>query len=95
MTDVAPNPELDQVHAQLLQVDKVLQREMAKEAQMDQLMTRLNLVHQQLLATWSGPPYMAGVGALQALAARVAPKKAQKKPKPKPKAGVCTYCMLR
>ena len=62
----------------------MLQREMAKEAQMDQLMTRLNLVHQQLLASWSGPPYM---GALQALAARGAPKKAQKKPKPKPKAG--------
>ena len=44
----APTPELDQVHAQLLQVDKVLQREMAKEAQMDQLMTRLTLVHQYL-----------------------------------------------
>ena len=46
--ETAPTPELDQVHAQLLQVDKVLQREMAKEAQMDQLMTRLTLVHQYL-----------------------------------------------
>ncbi|CAK9091284.1 Hypothetical protein SCF082_LOCUS43010 [Durusdinium trenchii] len=40
MTDVTPNPELEQVHLQLLQVDKVLQREMAKEVQMDQLMAR-------------------------------------------------------
>lgn len=52
MTEVPPNPELDQVHAQLLQVDKVLQREMAKEAQMDQLMARLTQVHQQFFNTW-------------------------------------------
>ncbi|CAJ1446683.1 unnamed protein product [Effrenium voratum] len=52
MTDLAPNPELDQVHLQLLQVDKVLQREMAKEAQMDQLMARLTVVQQQLMTIW-------------------------------------------
>merc|ERR1740138_1976386 len=35
MTENAPNPELEQVHAQLMQVDKVMQREMDKERQMD------------------------------------------------------------
>merc|ERR550537_508684 len=33
MTENAPNPELEQVHAQLMQVDKVMQREMDKERQ--------------------------------------------------------------
>eukprot|EP00913_Durusdinium_trenchii_P017918 g16837.t1 len=56
MTDVPPNPELDQVHLQLLQVDKVLQREMAKEVQMDQLMNRLTVVQQQLFQSWGAPP---------------------------------------
>ena len=31
MVDVPPDPELDQVHSQLLKVDEVLQHEMAKE----------------------------------------------------------------
>mmetsp|Transcript_5527 Transcript_5527/g.12544 ORF Transcript_5527/g.12544 Transcript_5527/m.12544 type:complete len:261 (+) Transcript_5527:97-879(+) len=50
MTEVTPNPELEQVHAQLMQVDKVMQRELAKEQQMDQLMSRLTVVQQQLSA---------------------------------------------
>merc|ERR550532_1528309 len=64
MSDSAPNPELEQVHAQLMQVDKVMQREQAKEAQMDQLMQRLTVVQQQLSAGighWAGggmaPPF--------------------------------------
>eukprot|EP00931_Biecheleriopsis_adriatica_P073996 TRINITY_DN48186_c0_g1_i1.p1 TRINITY_DN48186_c0_g1~~TRINITY_DN48186_c0_g1_i1.p1 ORF type:complete len:293 (-),score=100.72 TRINITY_DN48186_c0_g1_i1:120-998(-) len=54
MTDLAPNPELEQVHAQLMQVDKVMQREMIKEQQMDQLMARLTVVQQQLMGAWGG-----------------------------------------
>merc|ERR1719198_2069741 len=41
ITESAPSPELEQVHAQLMQVDKIMQREFAKEQQMDQLMQRL------------------------------------------------------
>mmetsp|Transcript_9163 Transcript_9163/g.16717 ORF Transcript_9163/g.16717 Transcript_9163/m.16717 type:complete len:286 (-) Transcript_9163:148-1005(-) len=48
MQDAAPNPELEQVHTQLMQVDKVMQRELAKEQQMDQLMQRLTVLQQQL-----------------------------------------------
>lgn len=51
MTDSAPNPELEQVHAQLMQVDKVMQREVAKEQHMDALMQRLTHVQQQLSAS--------------------------------------------
>merc|ERR1740123_1754299 len=47
VTDSAPNPELEQVHAQLLQVDKVMQRELSKEQHMEQLMQRLTTVQQQ------------------------------------------------
>jgi len=68
MTDLAPNPELEQVHLQLLQVDKVLQREMAKEQQMDQLMARLTVVQQQLMSVWAG----ASTGSSAFLAAQAA-----------------------
>lgn len=57
ISDCAPNPDLEDVHAQLLQVDKVMQRELANEQQMDQLMQRLTLVQQQLgtggMAPWA------------------------------------------
>merc|ERR1719401_3088191 len=43
MGDTGPNPEFEQVHAQLVQVDKVMQRELAKEQQMEQLMQRLSV----------------------------------------------------
>lgn len=85
MTETASNSELDQVHVQLLQVDKVLHKEMAKEVQMDQLMARLNAVHHQLL-TLSGAPLMAQAALLQRMAPGLAPrtaspKKGQKKAK--------------
>eukprot|EP00930_Biecheleria_cincta_P008762 TRINITY_DN110317_c0_g1_i1.p1 TRINITY_DN110317_c0_g1~~TRINITY_DN110317_c0_g1_i1.p1 ORF type:complete len:294 (-),score=83.21 TRINITY_DN110317_c0_g1_i1:125-1006(-) len=54
MTDLGPDPELEQVHAQLMAVDKVMQKELQKEQQMDQLMSRLTLVQQQLMGAWSG-----------------------------------------
>uniref|UniRef100_A0A7S4VXL1 Uncharacterized protein n=1 Tax=Alexandrium monilatum TaxID=311494 RepID=A0A7S4VXL1_9DINO len=57
MSEVAPNPELEQVHAQLLQVDKVMHREVGKEQQMDQFMQRLTMLQQQVSAgagLWAG-----------------------------------------
>eukprot|EP00434_Breviolum_minutum_P010459 symbB.v1.2.009224.t1/scaffold582.1/size184522/10 len=96
MTESAPTPELDQVHAQLLQVDKVLQREMAKEAQMDQLMTRLTLVHQQLFDTWGSgapvpPPGMGGIGAkLLATTGKKTQKKSAKVSQNGPKASAAS-----
>lgn len=54
MTDLGPDPELEQVHAQLMAVDKVMQKELQKEQQMDQLMSRLTLVQQQLMGAWGG-----------------------------------------
>lgn len=83
MTDVPPNPELDQVHLQLLQVDKVLQREMAKEVQMDQLMNRLTVVQQQLFQSWGAPPTASALMAQSALAAVRAPMVATGKKAPK------------
>jgi len=66
MTDAAPNPELEQVHLQLLQVDKVLQREMAREAQADQLVARVAQVQQQMFsypgATNAAAAYLAARG---------------------------------
>lgn len=97
MTDVAPNPELDQVHLQLLQVDKVLQREMQREAQADQLVARLTQVQQQMYSAWglggAAPPganaaaaaYLRSTLPGAAVPAAV-PKKTQKKA-PKAKAG--------
>merc|ERR1719424_2342942 len=48
ITEIAPSPELESVHAQLLQVDKIMQRESAKEHQMDQLVARLQALQGQL-----------------------------------------------
>jgi len=65
MQDAAPNPELEQVHTQLMQVDKVMQRELAKEQQMDQLMQRLTVLQQQLstgVGHWASPGKAASQG---------------------------------
>jgi len=90
MTDTAPNPELEQVHAQLMQVDKVMQREQAKEAQMDQLMQRLTVVQQQLSAGvghWAGggmaPPFPMAQAA-SAASVTAAPGKKAKRQSAKP-----------
>jgi len=53
-SESTPNPELEQIHSQLIQVDKVMQREQAKEQQLDQLMLRLTAVQQQLSAAGGG-----------------------------------------
>jgi len=90
MADVTPNPELEQVHAQLLQVDKIMQREIGKEQQMDQLMQRLTLVQQQLSAgagLWASgaaaPAYPMGQAAPAAAAAANGKSKAKRQaPKP-------------
>jgi len=78
--ETAPNPELEQVHTQLLQVDKIMQREQAKEQHMDQLMQRLTVVQQQLtgglwgagagLAGFSGMPSQAAAAAAAAVQAQ-------------------------
>jgi len=53
-SETAPNPELENIHSQLIQVDKVMQREQAKDQQLDQLMLRLTAVQQQLSAAGGG-----------------------------------------
>mmetsp|Transcript_57616 Transcript_57616/g.125323 ORF Transcript_57616/g.125323 Transcript_57616/m.125323 type:complete len:265 (-) Transcript_57616:193-987(-) len=98
MTDSAPNPELEQVHAQLMQVDKVMQREVEKERHMDALMHRLTSVQHQLsagLGSWGaagmGPQFPrmgpqgpgAAVGMAGAAAANAGKKRQQKAPKAK------------
>lgn len=50
----APNPELESIHQQLVAVDKIMQKEQAKEQQLDQLMLRLTAVQQQLSAAGGG-----------------------------------------
>lgn len=90
-------PDLEQVHAQLVQVDRVMQREMQKDNQIDQLMQRLTVVQQQLTAGVGGwppgsglPPFpmSAGVGAANAAAAAAKKSQQRKAPKAKaPKAG--------
>merc|ERR1719261_1410830 len=50
MEESTPNPELEHIHSQLMQIDKIMQREQAKQQQMDQFMQRLTVVHQQLSA---------------------------------------------
>lgn len=70
MPEVAPSPELEQIHQQLLQVDKVMKQELAKEQQMDQLLQRITVVQQQLTAGighW-GPAAMASPFSLAAAA---------------------------
>lgn len=90
MKDSAPDPELEQVHAQLMQVDKVMQKELAKENQMDSLMQRISVIQQNLNAAighWPGampPPYQmhqgqAATAASAAAAAAQASKKAARK----------------
>jgi uncharacterized protein YukE len=89
-SESVPNPELEQIHAQLVQVDKVMQREQAKEQQFEQLMLRLTVVQQQLSAAgggaqWGVPPYS---GAQQAAAPKKATRKqGQGKSKAKPSGG--------
>merc|ERR1719237_1359211 len=84
MTDTAPNPELE----------KVMQREQAKEAQMDQLMQRLTVVQQQLSAGvghWAGggmaPPFQmaqaASTASVTAAPGKKAKRQAAKPAKPK------------
>jgi uncharacterized protein YukE len=86
MTDSAPNPELEQVHAQLMQVDKVMQREIDKEKQMDTLMQRLTVVQQQLSAgvghwaTGMPPAFPMSQAVPAASAAAVAAGKKQNRP---------------
>jgi uncharacterized phage infection (PIP) family protein YhgE len=82
MAESTPNPELEQIHSQLLQVDKMLQREQAKEQQMDQLMQRLNGVQQQIAAnfSWTGMPTAFSMPSVQQTAGVSAvSKKAQRK----------------
>jgi uncharacterized protein YukE len=82
----AANPELEQMHTQLLQLDKVMQREQNKEQQMDQLMQRLTVVQQQI-SGWPGSalagyPDMlpqAAAAPPQVAAVAAASKKAQRK----------------
>jgi uncharacterized protein YukE len=100
-SDLTANPELEQIHNQLIQVDKVLQREQAKQQQTDDFIRRLTLVQQQLqhqttgLGSW-GPPGMPfpgmggmppGIPGVPGANAPPAPagKKAQKKSKAKAK----------
>eukprot|EP00929_Paragymnodinium_shiwhaense_P069318 TRINITY_DN3496_c0_g2_i2.p1 TRINITY_DN3496_c0_g2~~TRINITY_DN3496_c0_g2_i2.p1 ORF type:complete len:307 (+),score=85.91 TRINITY_DN3496_c0_g2_i2:89-1009(+) len=52
--DSGPSPDLENVHAQLNQVDKILQRESTKEAQVDNFRNRLTMVQQQFEAM-AGP----------------------------------------
>lgn len=98
MQEAAPNPELEQVHVQLMQVDKVVQREHAEEQQMDQLMQRLTVVQQQLsggvaygcfggaMPGFPGMPPQAAAVQAQVAASAAAGKKAQRKA-PAEKAG--------
>merc|ERR1712232_313945 len=54
MSEAAPNPEMDQIHTQLVAVDKVMQKEQAKQHQIDQFQQRLMVVQHQLTAGLSG-----------------------------------------
>jgi uncharacterized protein YukE len=57
MSTNTPNQELEHIHSQLLQVDRVVQKEQAKQQQIDQLAQRLDIVRLQLIAGlggWSG-----------------------------------------
>jgi len=83
-----PNPEMETIHEQLVQVDKFMQRESQKEQQLDQLMLRLTVAQQQLNATggqWGVPPaaYNAVTQQAQATGQKKAAKK-QGKSKAKP-----------
>eukprot|EP00928_Gymnodinium_smaydae_P014706 TRINITY_DN15412_c0_g3_i1.p1 TRINITY_DN15412_c0_g3~~TRINITY_DN15412_c0_g3_i1.p1 ORF type:complete len:303 (+),score=79.21 TRINITY_DN15412_c0_g3_i1:126-1034(+) len=59
MAENTPNPELQHAHQQLMQVDKLMQREQTKQHQIDQFMQRLTVVQQQLnagLGGWGSVP---------------------------------------
>lgn len=95
MTESAPSPELEHIHGQLLQIDKAMTKEQAKQQQIDELHLRLAIVQQQLasLGPWAGvagsfPPSVglpAGLGALppgtSAAGALAAANPAEKKKK--------------
>jgi uncharacterized protein YukE len=94
-SESTPNPELEQIHAQLVQVDKVMQREQAKEQQFDELMLRLTCIQQQLSA-FGGQAWGAQAYAATAQAATGQKKATRKqgqgksKAKPAPQAGAPT-----
>merc|ERR1719188_1376629 len=46
--DGPPSPELEQVHAQLAQAQKVVERERSRDHQIDQLVQRISILQQQL-----------------------------------------------
>jgi uncharacterized protein YukE len=86
-SESVPNPELENIHNQLIQVDKVMQREQAKEQQLDQLMLRLTAVQQQLSAAgggWVSAAYTAAANNPQGK--KTARKQGQGKSKAKPTA---------
>merc|ERR1740117_652393 len=85
-SETAPNPELENIHSQLIQVDKVMQREQAKDQQLDQLMLRLTAVQQQLSAAGGGWVQAAYSAAAQPQAKKATRKQGQGKSKAKPAA---------
>lgn len=100
MTENVPNPELESVHNQLLQLNKFVQKEEAQQQKMDQLISRFQVLQQSL--SWGFPPSaipglapphpgaMPGVAVPggAAAAAAVAGKKAKSKGKAKAAAKV-------
>jgi len=88
------SPELEQVQAQILQVDKVVRLQQQKDQHLDQLMQRIAMLQQQLgagpsMSSWPpaglGPISM-GAAAGQAANAKKNPQR-KAKAKPKPAAG--------
>lgn len=89
MADNVPNPELEQVHAHIVSVDKAMQMELAKEQKMEQLMNRLTAVQQQLQAVGGHWATAAGAAAsfqtpAAPAASQAAGKRAQRKTAAKP-----------
>lgn len=95
-SDLTANPELEQIHNQLIQVEKGYQKEQAKQQQTDDFIRRLTLVQQQLqmgsVGNWAAP----GMGMMGGMPPGIqampganpsapAGKKAQKKSKAKAK----------
>lgn len=63
VTDSGPNPEVEQVNAQLLVVDRVMQRELAQDQRVEQFKQRLVTVLQQWASISGGmPPPMGAMG---------------------------------
>jgi len=80
--EATTSPELEQVHAQTLQIEKILQREAVKEQQMDQLMHRLAVVQQQLgvgMGPWATGGAVGAPPPLTTLTAGAAPVAQAKK----------------